>query len=102
MPSTKEPVKNTCPIIDNTISTIKSIIGQMSKCDEDMSTKAILKNISDWYNDLESIGVGKNCILEDLRDANSNLRSWGNEWMEEACKFEQEVLEIKNILEGNE
>lgn len=91
-----EPVKHTCPDIDRIKNTITSIVNEMKNCDDRDSTDDLLENIKDWASDLESIGVGKWCELENLRSSNGALRDWGNEMYNDAETLEAE----KDVLEG--
>jgi hypothetical protein len=68
----KEPVPQTCPVIDST-----------------------LRELDSCYNLITD-------VLEDLRKANSALRDWGNELLEELEAVEKEldgVLDEKRELE---
>lgn len=68
----KEPVPQTCPVIDST-----------------------LRELDSCYNLITD-------VLEDLRKSNSALRDWGNELLEELEAVEKElggVLDEKRELE---
>ncbi len=92
-----EPVKHTCPDINHMINTISRIVKDMSNYNEGDEKQDILSQIQDWQSDLKSIGVGRFCDLEDLRNSNSALREWGTEMYNEAESLEEErdVLEQK-------
>lgn len=94
-----EPVKNTCPDIDRIISTITSICKQMDSCSEKDEKQTLLDSISDWASDLSSIGVGRWNQLEDLRNANSSLRDWGNEMYNDAENLEREKDQFESMYE---
>jgi chromosome segregation ATPase len=94
-----EPVKHTCPDIDRIKSTITSIVNDMKGVGEDDLEKSLLETINDWVLELESIGVGKWCELESLRDSNSALREWGCEMYNEAEKLEEERDEFESEVE---
>ena len=98
-----EPVRHTCPDIDRIKSTIISIVNDMKGVEEDDLKESLLETINGWVFELESIGVGKWCELESLRDSNSALREWGNDMYsesenleEERDEFESEVIKLKS------
>jgi predicted nucleic acid-binding Zn-ribbon protein len=94
----REPVKNTCPDIDRIKEIITSIVKQMDRCDKNDSIESLLENIEDWSSSLGSIGFGRTCELEDLRDSNSSLRDWGNQMYEEANDLENEVSKLTDQI----
>ncbi len=94
-----EPVKHTCPDIDRMIGTITSIVKQMNSCDSEDEKETLLEQISDWKHDLECIGVGNRCDLEDLRSSNSALRDWGQDMYNDAEARENERDEFEKECE---
>ena len=94
-----EPVKHTCPDIDRIIASITNIVNQMKNCDDKDSADDLLENISSWAGDLESIGVGKWCELESLRNSNAALRDWGNEMYNDAETLETERDDFESKYE---
>jgi predicted RNase H-like nuclease (RuvC/YqgF family) len=94
-----EPVKNTCPAIDGIIETITSICKQMDRCSDEDSVTDLLENIGSWMIDLESIGFGNSCQMEDLRSANAALREWGTEMYNDAESLENERDDFERLYE---
>lgn len=90
----REPVGNTCPTIDNLIKRINSIekeIDSLNKLDLDDDVKYSVREIEDLiyrFND----------SLEELRSANSSLRDWANNCIEEYDKMEDELMQEINQL----
>jgi chromosome segregation ATPase len=100
-----EPVKHTCPDINRMIITITDIVKQMNSCNSEDEKETLLEQITDWKHDLECIGVGNRCDLEDLRSSNSALRDWGQEMYNDAeerenerDKYEEECESLKDEI----
>ena len=90
----KEPCKQTCPEINHTMSTIKYIVDEIKYC----TTIEDFNNQKDWWiNQLDNIGIGRYCELENLRTSNSQLRDWGSELYSlcENLELEKDELEIE-------
>ena len=82
----REPVGNTCPIIDDLIKRINSIkkeIDCLYKIDLEDDVKHSIVEIEDLI-------YGFDDSLEDLRTANSSLRNWAKDCIEEYDKLEKE------------
>ena len=75
----REPVKNTCPTIDEAISYIDRI-------------KNVTKDIYYWCEQAET-------ELENLRKANEALRDWGNEEAEKVDELENRVSDLEAEIE---
>lgn len=75
----KEPVRHTCPDIDNAIGDAKNIV----------------KECRDHSNDMERYADNIMSILEDLRRDNEALRTWGNDLALYAQDLEKEIEELK-------
>ena len=85
------PIGNTCPDIDKVISGIKDSI---SECNPRYS----YDNLEDANDALETIDnelYGLEDMLEELRSANSALRTWGEE-------MESEIIDLQSELDNQE
>lgn len=99
------PVGNTCPDIDRVIDAIKesqksvnaiiNYIGELQSFDG-FSTRQewLQENISDEASNIEHYLWRLEDELEDLRDANSKLREWGEELVSEYEELEKELENI--------
>lgn len=86
--SNEEPVGNTCPIIDSVIRDVNDIYNSIENPDD--SNERDLKNILDH--------------MEEIRSANSSLRSWGNDLIQERDDKQKTIDELEKkigILEAN-
>lgn len=94
-----EPVGNTCPTINRAMKKIEDIINEMNSFDNESELEDILNCISNWQSTLGDIGIGNNCTLEELRDANLSLRNWGSDMKNYLEDEEQNVLELEEKVE---
>lgn len=92
------PVGYTCPDIDSIIDTLRSIIKQMDDCDHNDTVDDLIENIESWSGDLSNIALGRTNQLEDLRSANSSLRSWGEDLFKEKEDLAWEVDRLEREL----
>lgn len=90
-----EPVGNTCPTINKAMKKIEEVINEMNSFDSESELVDILDCISSWQNTLGDVGIGNNCTLEELRDANLSLRNWGSDISSYLEEEEQNVLELE-------
>jgi uncharacterized coiled-coil DUF342 family protein len=74
---TTEPVGNTCPLIDRVLEFLNHIEFDDQ---DDFNGKDIDENIA---------------LLEEIRDANSKLRDWGNENAKQADELEEERNDLQ-------
>jgi FtsZ-binding cell division protein ZapB len=85
------PIGHTCPMIDEVISYISSI-------DFDLNDESEVL--------LNDGGIDAVKTLEKIREANSTLRSWGNEMCKESMDYERErddlEKENKNLKHDND
>jgi len=78
----KEPVENTCPLID-------TIIGIIEDCYLEFPREPFLKKQFDMSKP----------ILEEIRTANSSLREWGGKNAEEADEFEEKFDDAEKKID---
>lgn len=81
-----EPVPNTCPLIDKVVSFVESVPDE-----EGITTMDRLMGRCEKSNSLD--------LLEKIREANSELRSWGNENHRKAFDLDEELEELKSKYE---
>jgi len=89
-----EPVKQTCPIINEAQDCITELYRIITSSNEYIP-KADISGID--YN-LDRLKI----ILEELRSANSSLRNWGNDWCDKASDFQRENDELKDDIDDYE
>lgn len=93
------PVKHTCPDIDKVIKTLNRVIKEIDYrrkiIDKNSEEDDILYGIASDISDIPD-------ILEDLRNANDSLRTWGegldkelNNAVDEIYELEQKVEELQ-------
>lgn len=97
-----EPVKNTCPDINNLQKTIKDIINDFESFKETDDTSDFLDSMGNASWELKSVYD----TLEELRSANSALRDWGHELTSLAEQMESEkdseIEELQNEISDKE
>jgi len=86
-----EPVDYTCPEIDKIVSTITEITNSMKTIDVKSD---IYQLIEQWTEELEIIGVGNWCLMEELRTSNSTLRKWGVDMSKKIDTLEDEITTL--------
>ena len=97
-----EPVRNTCPDINRLQKTIKEIRDNFASFKEEDNIEDFLdaRNTASW--ELRDIYN----TLEELRNANSALRDWGNELTSLAENLESEkdaeIGELENTISAKE
>lgn len=90
----REPVGQTCPIIDEAKDCVSLLYDITSSYDDKFQECDI--NVIDF--NLRRIKT----ILEELRSANSSLRDWGNNWVDKANEFEREIDTLKDDIDDYE
>lgn len=84
----RQPVGNTCPKIDKVLSRL-SRISVFYKVNGKENKKELVDTIEAIHEELSGI----DSILEDLRDANSDLREWGIREAERVDELETKLAE---------
>lgn len=92
----REP-KHTCPLIDSVISDLESMQSDvtyiLNKNGIDIEeAKSLIDNLV-WA--ISNI-LGNNGKMENIRDANTEIRAWGSYWKTIADENEHECLEIQS------
>jgi hypothetical protein len=88
----REPIKHTCPDIDNLIkgqSEIMKLIRNYQRIEDIDEFKDIISNIENILWDFED-------RLEDLRKSNDILRDWGISEAEDVDKLEDKLYILEN------
>ena len=108
----KEPIRHTCPDIDYAIKQLKGIISEMIAYQKDAIDTATNPEridvlideytLSSWVSIISEISDGRNCYLENLRDANSTLRQWGNDLVSELENQDDEIESLQKELDRRE
>lgn len=97
-----EPVRNTCPAINRLQKTIKEINNNFASFKEEDSNEDFLDAMNNASWELQDVYD----TLEELRNANSALRDWGNELTSLAENLESEkdaeIGELQNIISEKE
>lgn len=89
----KAPVKNTCPDIDQIISQIETAMRMCDAEGSEIYTEHEIKDdIKYQLSDIPS-------LMEDLRNANSALREWGNSLVEALQEKEEECSDLQHQLD---
>lgn len=84
-----EPVRNTCPLIDRVIEDIERVRNEMQNMADSIyehSNMQVVESLINWQSRLNV-----DSKLEELRSANSALRDWGNDLLNEYDELEEEV-----------
>ena len=98
----KEPIGHTCPDIDRAINNLKEILSEICAYERDAhnsETDNVLVDrttLDQWASSISDICEGRSCDLENLRDANSTLRQWGNDLVSELENQDNEVYKLIN------
>lgn len=84
MPEVTEPVGVTCPLIDEAIASLRNVETTLTRLISFVDERIITNDLSKIRSIVHSMYVDRCSVLETLRDANSKLREWGNDWCAEA------------------
>lgn len=81
---------HTCPLIDKVI---EFITDAEAYTEDDDFGKAKIEDLQALYDHIAEEGYGIKAVLEEIREANSNLRQLA----EEAEKLDEQVQELRNL-----
>lgn len=95
MTDRREPVKNTCPLIDSVIDDLKEVYKVLSYYVEKMSDSGMYdeETIDEKESLLHKVDTitRPNGAMEELRPANDALRTWGKSLVEDLEELEKTV-----------
>lgn len=94
----REPVKHTCPKIDNVINSIKEVFEACKYA----SKSENLDEIKDCISDIENYLWHSTSIMEELRSANDSLRDWGSNEADKVDELESENEDLKDRISNLE
>lgn len=89
------PIGQTCPMIDDVISTIDSavehVLAEVERIEDDELSDAISSHVAS----LPDLTRGRQSLMERIRSANDELRTWGNEQhhQREEAEAERDALQ---------
>lgn len=92
------PVSQTCPLIDEVISTIHSACDRISNEASELPETA-REVVMSYLDELSELAQGRNSVLERIRSANDELRRWGNDEYEQARNAESERDALQRQVE---
>lgn len=95
------PIPHTCPLIDGAIRKLQEAEKKSEEIKDyfdELSPNYIKESLSNVIDILSSLYVNGNSDLEGIRDANSELRKWGESQEERADDAEYEVRELESKL----
>lgn len=90
----REPVKDTCPLIDKCIQQIKSVIDKSI----DVSYSRDVDTMEEWISDTVWLMDKIIETLEELRDSNSKLRDWGCNEADRVDELEEKIEKLENKI----
>jgi len=96
----REPVKDTCPLIDKCIKQIKSAVDKSI----DVSYSRDVDTMEAWIEDTVWLLDKIIEAFEELRDSNAKLRDWGCNEASRVDELEEKVDELEekvDELKGN-
>lgn len=89
------PINNTCPDIDEVIKGIEEAEKLASDFYTNFSDKTVV-DIEEAFQDIANALFKLTDIMEELRNANSTLRDWGEKNEIEVNRLEAEIEELKS------
>ncbi|WP_208630916.1 hypothetical protein, partial [Ralstonia insidiosa] len=85
------PVGQTCPLIDEVISTIDNAAERvLAEMDQESIPSATQNIVAEFMVDLVALTQGRQSLLERIRSANDELRTWGNDEYRQRADVEDE------------
>lgn len=90
----REPVKDTCPLIDKCIQQIKSAIDKSI----DVSYSRDVDTMEEWISDTVWLLDKIIEAFEELRDSNSKLREWGCNEASRVDELEEKIEKLENKI----
>jgi hypothetical protein len=98
---TKQPVGNTCPLIDSVISNNTLILKKIRSL-EDILPPDLMEQLNFIIDYCDDIIIDSDKNLEEIREANSTLRSWGVANGELAEEFENKSDKLESTISNLE
>jgi hypothetical protein len=98
----EEPVGNTCPTIDDLIEKVKESIRaavEINHLVRNEPNEEELDQIRYAADEIENVLFHAEDQLEEIRDANSQLRYWGLELADELDSAEKYIYDLENRLD---
>lgn len=102
MTNREEPVGNTCPTIDDLVEKVKESIRAavgIKNLVRNEPSEDELDQIRYAADEIENALYHAEDQLEELRDANTQLRNWGLELADELDTAERYIYELENRLD---
>ena len=90
------PINNTCPDIDEVIKGIEEAEKIATDCNINFNDKQI-GILEEAFQDIANALFKLTDIMEELRNANSILRDWGEKNEMEVDRLEEELKEINSL-----
>ena len=90
------PVGQTCPMIDEVISTIDNAAERvLAQMDQECIPDETQEIFGSLMADLTSLTQGRQSLMERIRSANDELRTWGND----ECRQRGDAEDERDALE---
>ncbi len=93
------PTNNTCPDIDGGKEAVIEIRDTLNCILNEATDDSMRDDLHQALHSLDTLGYGESCLLEDLRDANSSIREWGEDQETEKVSLEAEIVILNNKID---